>query len=428
MSTVNRSASPSDLTASAALALIRDGELSATELVQACLDRIAEREDVVRAWQFLDPTGALAAARALDELPKDQRGPLHGIPVGLKDIIDTAGMPTEYGSPVYAGHRPTADAACVQRLQEAGAVVLGKTVTTEFATWSPARTTNPHDPAHTPGGSSSGSAAATGDRMVPLALGTQTVGSTIRPASFCGATAMKATPGRLDLTGFKRTSARLDTMGMFARDVADLALVWEVLGGPPGDRSAPPGTDRELRIGMARTPWWDQADEDSRHAMAVAAAQLDAQPIDLPAGSEDVVAAHDLIANADVSRHLLPEYRRAPELISEVMHQKIAAGLETTAAAYLDAVRITDRLRHRTAALFETVDVLLVPAVTGEAPAGLDWTGDPIFCRPWSMLGNPAVTVPITTGRRGLPVGVQLVAGHGKDGDVLRAAAVLTPG
>lgn len=416
---------PADLTASEALKWLHANELSAVELTQACLDRIAERDHVVRAWEYVDADGAIEAARYLDRLREDERGPLHGIPVGLKDIIDTVDMPTGYGSPIYAGHRPTVDAAGVERLRDAGAVILGKTVTTEFASWSASRTTNPHNPQHTPGGSSSGSAAAIGARMVPVTLGTQTVGSTIRPASFCGATALKATHGRLDLTGFRRTSSRLDSMGIFARETTDLARVWEVLAAPPGVRGTAPATDGELRIGSARTPWWEQADEDSRRAVSIATEILSAWAVDLPSGFEAIIDAHDVIVDADLSRWLLPEYKRTPEQLSAVMREKIALGIETSAKTYAEAVRTVDNLRTRIATLFERIDVLVVPAVTGEAPLGLESTGNPVFARPWSVLGNPAVTVPVSTGRNGLPVGVQLVAAYGRDGDAIRAAALI---
>jgi Asp-tRNA(Asn)/Glu-tRNA(Gln) amidotransferase A subunit family amidase len=413
--TTNDSARPLALPLQELARLLRAGDLGAEEVVRDCLDAIREQDETIRAWVHVDAEGATAAARELDRLPATERGPLHGVPVGLKDIIDTATMPTAYGSRIYAGHRPTTDAAAAQRLRDVGAVAVGKTVTTEFASWSPTPTRNPHDPERTAGASSSGSAAAVGAGMVPLALGTQTVGSTIRPASFCGVAAIKATHGVLDLTGFKRTSARLDTMGIFASDPAGLALAWRVLQSPSGVRSRHPQPADAARIGFARTPWWEQADAASRAATEAAAEALGAAAVDLPPDFGDIVPAHDLIATTDTSYALLPEYRARPELLTVQLRERLAEGLRTKPDAYRAAVRTADRLRAATSRVFDDVDVLVAPAVIGEAPPAELGTGDPLFCRPWSMLGNPVVTVPVAVGPAGLPIGVQIVAAHGDD-------------
>src|SRR4051794_17027444 len=285
------------LSALDAARLIRRRELGSEELVAECLDRIAAREPEVRAWAHVDPEAALAQARRRDG--EALRGPLHGLPVGIKDVIDTAGMPTEYGSRIYAGHRPERDAVCVAWLREAGAVLLGKTVTTEFATYEPPPTVNPLDPGRTAGGSSSGSAAAVGDGMVPLALGTQTAGSTIRPASFCGIAGFKPAHGWRSTAGIKRLSERLDTLGLFGRGVADVAL----LGGWPSPQPHAP------RLRFARTPWWERLDEGGKAALEQAVERLGAGELTLPAAFAGLAPAHEALMAFDVARNLEPEWR-----------------------------------------------------------------------------------------------------------------------
>src|SRR4051812_20143397 len=267
----------------------------AEERVRECLERIEAREAELRAWAWLDPDAALAQARARDaEAP---RGPLHGLPVGVKDVIDTADMPTAYGSPIYEGERPARDAACVAWLREQGAVILGKTVTTEFATYQPPVTRNPHDPDRTPGGSSSGSAAAVADGMVPLAYGTQTAGSTIRPASFCGVVGFKPSHGWRSTDGIKRLSERLDTLGVFGPTVADAAML--------GDWPVP--EPRESRIAVCPTPWWERLEDGGRAAIEDAAARLGAPELTLPAEFAGLPAAHETVMAFDVARNLAPE-------------------------------------------------------------------------------------------------------------------------
>lgn len=409
---------PNQLGAGQAAAAIAAGELTSEQLVSACLERIAAREPDVRAWAQLDPGFALKQARARDAV--NPAGPLHGVPVAIKDIIDTADLPTEMGTPIHAGRRPESNAECVRRLLAAGAVILGKTVTTEFATWSPAQTRNPHDLAHTPGGSSSGSAAAVADDMAPLALGTQTVGSTIRPASFCGIAAIKPTFGLLDLRGVNQTSPLLDTLGIFARDPADLGLVVEAIAGTTLDLTA-----SSPRVALVRSPWWNLADPDSRRAVELAAAALAATELELPAGFTDVVPTHETIAMVDVAHCLAPAYEAHRELLSNKLREMMELGMRVDVERYRAEVAAAERHRRSLDPIFRQADVLVMAAATGEAPRGLDWTGDPIFCRPWSMLGHPVVTVPVSTGVHGLPVGVQLVAAHGGESAALAAAARL---
>ena len=385
-------------------------------LARASLERIEAREPAVRAWTFLDRERALAEARELDRMPR--RGPLHGVPVGLKDIIDTAGMPTEYGSPIYAGHRPRADAACAALLRRAGCLILGKTATTEFANNHPSPTLNPHDPAHTPGGSSSGSAAAVADGMVPIALGTQTGGSVIRPAAFCGAYAVKPSFGSINRQGTKFVAESLDTIGIFAKRVEDLALALEALSG----RAAPDFASftGKPRIGLCRTPRWQDADaatqanlEDAARRLAKTGAQV--RDFELPPGSVELFDRHKVIMGYESARALAWEYASHPDGISASLKPRLDEGWQVTRADY-DAVRETARrCRRALADRMRDVDFLLTPSAPGEAPRTLETTGDPVFNRAWTLFGVPCVTLPFGKGAHGLPLGVQLVGPF--DGD-----------
>jgi amidase len=403
---------------------IAAGELTSEALVTACLERIEAREATVRAWAHLDPEAALACAHALDAAG-EPHGPLHGVPVGVKDIIDTADLPTECGTPVHAGRRPDRDAECVARLRAAGAVVLGKTVTTELALYHPSRTRNPVDAARTPGGSSSGSAAAVADGMVPAALGSQTAGSVIRPAAFCGVLGFKPTHGRIPLGGVKGLSERLDTLGLFARRVEDLALLAGVLA-DDGDGEVAGGP---FTFALCRTPWWDRADDDGRAALTSAAGRLEAagahvREVALPDSFAGIVEAQDTLQAHDCARSLAWELAEHGDALSEVLRAYLERGQgvapdEASAAAALGA-----SCRSELGSLLGEREVLLVPAVVGEPPplsAGV--TGDPLFCRPWTLLGVPALSVPGARGSKGLPVGVQLVAPAGEDARVLGAGA-----
>jgi amidase len=394
---------------------------------EACLERIAERDPVVGAWAHLDPALALAQAQERDATPP--RSALHGVPVGVKDIIDTADLPTEYGSPVYAGHRPAADAACVRRLRDAGAVVLGKTVTTEFATYQPAKTVNPLDPARTPGGSSSGSAAAVADGMVPLALGSQTAGSTIRPASFCGILGFKPTHGAIDLDGVFQLSARLDTLGLFARDPDGLALLASALltpaAAPPprGSTATPPP-----RLAFVRTAHWEDAEPSGRAAVEDAAQRLasagaEVADLALPAAFDELPAAQETIMAVDACRSLARERDEHADRLSEPLRELLDRGGGTAARDYGAAVELAETCRGELGAVLEGFDAIYTPAVRGEAPVGLDSTGDPLFCRAWTLLGTPAVSVPGMTGESGMPIGVQLVGRVGADWTLLGLAA-----
>jgi len=412
-----------ELSAAEAARRIAAGDATAEALAAACLERIAARDEEVRAWAFIDRKQALAQARALDRMPR--RGRLHGVPFGVKDIIDTADLPTEYNSPIYRGHRPKADAACVALLRQAGCLILGKTVTTEFANNHPSQTRNPHNPAHTPGGSSSGSAAAVADCMVSAALGTQTGGSVIRPAAYCGAFAIKPSFGSINRAGVKFVAESLDTVGIFARGVEDLALALEVLSGRAAPDFASPGG--KPRIGLCRTPRWRDADAATQAnleqaALRLARAGATVRDFDLPPGSEALFERHKLIMGFESARALAWEYATFPGEISTSLKPRLDEGWKVSRADY-DAMRESARLcRRALAESMREVDFLLTPGAPGEAPASLESTGDPVFNRAWTLLGVPCVGVPHGKGVRGLPLAVQLVGAFDADTALLRWA------
>jgi Asp-tRNA(Asn)/Glu-tRNA(Gln) amidotransferase A subunit family amidase len=405
-----------ELTAAEAARRMEAGEVTSEALVGACLERIGERDEAVRAWAFIDRELALKRARELDRMPRKSR--LHGVPFGIKDIIDTADLPTEYNSPIYRGFRPKADAACVAFVREAGGVILGKTVTTEFANNHPAQTRNPHKPAHTPGGSSSGSAAAVADFMVPLSLGTQTGGSVIRPAAYCGTFACKPSFGSINRVGAKFNADSLDTIGVFGRSAEDLGLALEVLTGRPApDLSSLQG---KPRIGLCRTPRWDLADAATKANIEAAARRLSqagARVVDfeLPAGSEQLFDRHRVIMGYETARSLAWEYFNHGEKISASLKPRLDAGWNTSRAEYDELREHTRRCRRALADAMRDVDFLLTPSATSEAPASLATTGDPIFNRAWTLFGVPCVTIPHGKGAAGLPLGVQLVGAFDTD-------------
>jgi len=408
----------------AAAQAVREGRLRSVDLVQSCLDRIAAREPQIHAWAWLDPAAALGAAQALDRLPV--RGPLHGVPMAVKDIIDTVDMPTECGSAIYRGRRPGADASCVALARRAGALVLGKTVTTEFAYFAPGPTANPHRLLHTPGGSSSGSAAAVADCMVPAGFGTQTAASVTRPASFCGVTGYKSSLGEFSLAGIKPFAASFDALGSLTRGVVDAQwLRWALLGERQAIDTAcitaPP------RVGLCRTPWWDQAAPDCQLALDSVARQLSEKgasvsTADLPPHFAGLAQVHKTIMAYEAARSLAFENDRHHDALSPQMRQLLADGMGVGRAQYLAALEAGDAARREFADWRSRWDVLLAPSAVGEAPLGLGATGDPLFSRMWTLLGVPTVTLPLGCGATGLPIGAQLIGSMRGDEHLLACA------
>lgn len=409
------------LTATAAAGRIASGEITSEALVRSCLERVSEREGIIGAWEHIDPDAVIAEARRRDAEPP--RGPLHGIPVGVKDIIDTADMPTRRGSPIYADNRPDTDAACVAAARSAGALVMGKTVTTEFATFHPGKTVNPHDTARTPGGSSSGAAAAVADFMVPLAYGTQTSGSVIRPASFCGVCGFKPSFGAVERRGVLVIVPTFDCVGFMARCFDDLSLIHRaVTGQPPSPLADGPG--RPPRIGICRSHQWPQADPASVDALEAAArrlAELGAatEEISLPSHFAGLDAAHATIMDVALSQSLRREYDAHRDLLSDRLRERMERGMATATERFDEAFALAARCRAEVAGLLAGWDAFLTPSAVGEAPEGFSTTGVPTFNMVWTLLHLPCVTVPGLTGPSGLPVGVQLVAGHGADQSLL---------
>lgn len=427
-----------ELTAIEAAERIAGGHTSSEEYTGACLDRIAAVEDKVHAFAHLDPDDALAQARALDERRRSGLaiGPLHGVPVAIKDIFDTADFPTECGSPLLKGRRPMRDSTAVSRLRTAGAVIIGKTVTTEFAFFSPGPTRNPHDLARTPGGSSSGSAAAVAAGMVPLAIGSQTNGSVIRPAGYCGVYGVKPTHGLISRAGALILSKALDHVGVFARTLADAAMILEVLAGyDQNDTDTRPVAAPHFletlaeqpplppRFAFIRTPVWDKTDAETRAAFEALAARLgdSVTPIDLP---ESFAAAWDdqrVIMATDMAHNLGTVVERGGDASSQVLRDLLAEGRGVSAVRYLVARDTAARYAAGIAEIFKEYDAILTPATTGVAPVGMP-TGNPAFCTLWTLTGLPAVSLPLLTGEGGLPLGVQLVGERGDDARLFRTA------
>ena len=415
------------LTAREAARQIAERRLTAEALTAACLDRTEAREAVVGAWQYLDREHALAAARRRDVEPP--RGPLHGIPIAVKDLIDTADMPTAYGSPIYRNHRPAADASCVALAKAAGAVVLGKTVTTEFAAFTPGKTANPRNPAHTPGGSSSGSAAAVADGMVRLAFGTQTAGSVIRPAAYCGVVGYKPSFGLINRAGVKPLADSLDTVGILAGTVEDAAFFAGVLSERPALRHLAVPNEAP-RFGLYRTPMWDQAEPETVAALDGVRAALEgagAAVAELAIAREHqgLAEAQNTIMCFEAVRAFAYERIEQSAELSPRFAQMLDAGMAIGAEVYDQARARAATARAGLDAFFGGCDAIVVPAAPGEAPAGLGNTGDPIFNRMWTLLGVPCATLPARWADNGLPTGVQLVGRAGDDARLMACAAFL---
>jgi Asp-tRNA(Asn)/Glu-tRNA(Gln) amidotransferase A subunit family amidase len=427
------------LSASDAARAIRDGALSAEQLAEACLARVREAEPRVQAWQFLEPEHVLVQARARDADRRDGRpcGPLHGVPVGIKDIIDTQDMPTEDGTVLHAGRTPAQDARVVAMLRAAGAVVMGKTVTTECATYTPGKTRNPHNPEHTPGGSSQGSAAAVAAGMVPLALGSQTNGSVIRPAAFCGLYGFKPTHGLVPRSGVMKLSRALDHVGVFARTIEDVALAMEVIAGwDEGDadtrlRATAPyreiaGQEPPLPpvLAFVKGPAWERADAETAEAFAEVMEVLGERvvEVEMPGAAAGVLDWHRTVMEAEMAANLDLEWERGADRLSESLRAQLARGRNITALEYQKALARMPLLNESFDEILQRYDAILTPAAPGTAPKGLQATGDPAFCTLWTFCGMPALNVPLLRGASGLPMGVQLVGKREDDARLLRTA------
>ena len=412
--------SPNQLSASQAVQRMADKRLKAVDLVEACLERIDQREGQVHAWEALDAEGALKRAEMLDRRAKPV-GPLHGIPLAVKEIISTKKLPTTCGSPIYRDHVVGKDAACVTQLEKAGAIVLGKSVTTEFAGAHAGKTHNPHNLRHTPAGSSSGSAAAVADFMAPIGYGTQTSGSVIRPGAFNGVVAYKGTFGWADMTGVKTYARSLDTLGFFTREANDLALIRAAYGHAPAD---PPAKGKVPRIGFCRTQWWDQAERYNQKNIETAARMLreagaKVRAWDMPDSWAALITAHNRVMTKEATEHYGPERARHPELLSVSLSASLAVGDSVTRPQLADARKRRKRAQSDLAEVWDKFDFLIAPAARGEAPSGLGYTGDPIFNRFWTLLGSPCISLPFNTGPFGLPLAVQLIGPHRGDDQLI---------
>jgi len=399
------------LGAKEAARLIERGELAAEALVASCHERVAAREPTVKAWTYL--AREFPAANA-------SPAPLFGVPVGVKDIFDTHDMPTAYGSPIYAGYRPRGDAAVVALTRRAGGTILGKTVTAEFATFVPRQTRNPLDPSRTPGGSSSGSAAAVADLMVPLAFGTQTAGSLIRPASYCGIFAFKPTYNVLPRAGLKPGADSLDTVGVYARSVEDLAFFAAALT-QRTDLEAK--LERPPRIGVCRTYEWERVQPEMRRALDDARRTLDADEFELPSRFRGLRESHTAILWYEVARSLADEFTRFPDKLDPALHQRCSDGFAFDPREYVHAQAHAAECRARLSEALGPYDVLLAPAATGEAPQGLSSTGDVAMNVVWTLLHTPCVAVPAGKSEHGMPLGLQVIGRIGDDARTLAAAA-----
>jgi Asp-tRNA(Asn)/Glu-tRNA(Gln) amidotransferase A subunit family amidase len=427
------------LTATEAVTRIASGLLSSVDLVQSCLTRIAETDGAIGAWAYLDAEGALAQAAECDRIRKAglATGPLHGIPVGLKDIIDTVDMPTQRGTPIFAGRQPEQDARIVELLRGAGAVIMGKTVTTELAFVHPNQTRNPHSTDHSPGGSSSGSAAAVGAMHVPLAIGTQTNGSVIRPASFCGTFGFKPTRGVISREGVLQTSVSLDQVGCFGRSLQDVALLTDVIGGydqrdacsfarPRPAMAVGANTDAPVTPELAwfNLPFNDRLTPDAREGLEGVLDLLGPQckRLDVANTLSDLVTVQARIHEYEICQHLAETIDAHWDDLSETLKPVLTRGKKISMAEYQDALAVKASAEEFFANLFTEFDAIIAPSAAGEAPKFGGGTGDPVFCTLWTLAGLPCVTLPLLVGDHGLPIGVQLIGPAEKDDRLLRTA------
>jgi Asp-tRNA(Asn)/Glu-tRNA(Gln) amidotransferase A subunit family amidase len=427
------------LRATEAVEQIRSGVLSARDYSSALLERVRQTEDQVQAWICLDPDFLLAQGDAADSAQQagSTLGPLHGVPVGVKDIIDTSDLPTENGTVLHAGRQPSRDATVVSRLRSAGGLLMGKTVTTELATYCAGKTRNPHNPDHTPGGSSSGSAAAVAAGMAPLAIGSQTNGSIIRPASFCGVVGYKPSAGWISRAGVLVQSPALDQLGVYGRSVEDVALLAQCLAGhdPKDPATRPRATPPLLAaasseppsppvLAFVRTPMWERVAGDAQSAFLQFAQFLGSRVVelDLPPATTGFLDLHRLVMEADIAGSFEAEYERGRDRLSASLRGQIERGRQVSAVDYRRALERRAAIRASMDTVFDRFDAILTPAALGTAPLGLDATGDPVMCTLWTFTGQPAVSLPLLHGANDLPIGVQLVGRHDDDARLLRTA------
>ena len=424
----NPKQSPCEMSARALAAAIEAGDLTSEAVTAAHLERIQEREPEVQAWAHLAPEQALAEAEARDKGPR--RGPLYGVPFGVKDIIDSHDLPTEHGSPIHKGRQPTADAACVAYARHNGGVLLGKTVTTEFAHVHPGKSRNPHNAAHTPGGSSSGSAAAVGAGMVPWAFGTQTAGSVIRPAAYCGVVGYNPSWGEFNTEGVRGNVRSFDTVGVMARAVEDLALIRSAATTEPFTQIAAPSLG-DLKIGLCRTPYWDQACPATQGfiehaASALARAGASVADFALPNGFAGFEHAIRNVAGYEFAGAMAWErLNRREQLSSALLNGRVNDGLSVSLEQYRASMAGLGIYRAQVGIASRQLDILLCPSAPGEAPEGLETTGAATFNGLWTSLHLPCVTLPLFTGPKGLPIGLQLVGHYGQDLRLIAAAAAI---
>lgn len=433
---------PNHLDAGEALRRMRDGSLTCQALMESTLAEIRRREPELKAWVVLDEKRAMDLATQADAVAQPQRGALHGLPLAVKDTYDTFDFPTEWGGKAWKGRRPDKDARMVATARKAGAIVIGKTVTTEYALLHPGVTRNPHNPRHTPGGSSSGSAAALAAFMAPLGFGSQTNGSMLRPASYCGVYGIKPTYGLLPRTGLQPIASAVDTPGLFSRDLEGMAIALEVLVGPDPDdadslgeqigglaQAVTSGPMRRWKVGFSRTPVWGRCDDDARRCMESFALRLkahaDVVDLELPAGFEKLHENHMALQDSGVARHLYENASRNPENFSASLLENIRRGHAIPESRVDEARQFQVWARAAMDKVFDNVDVIIGLAATGEAPATLSMTGDPVMQTIWTFTGTPALSVPALTGSSGLPIGVQVTAKRRRDADVLGFAAFL---
>jgi Asp-tRNA(Asn)/Glu-tRNA(Gln) amidotransferase A subunit family amidase len=407
---------------------MRDKRWTAARVMDATISCIEARDPEVQAWEYLDVDGAMRAAERLDRRA-GEGGPLHGAPIAVKDIIDVSGMPTRFGSPIFASAPPAAASAeCVQALEHAGAIVLGKSVTTEFAYYTPRKTRNPWNPKHTPGGSSMGSAAATACGMAAGAIGTQTNGSVIRPAAFCGIVGFKPSFGTVSNHGTLDPWPSLDHTGVFARHVADAALLASVIATPGRIHAAVALPSHGPKLALVRSPVWHLAEPAQKEMVEAAAAKLGhagahVQEKELPSEFDDAHRVHRVILAWEAARHFHDVQQHHRDLISPRMNDLIDEGTTTSEHDYRSALDAAVALKRAYASHVQPYDAVITPPTAGEAPATLQETGNPAFCTIWTLLGVPAITIPVGTGPAGLPLGLQIVGARDADDDLLAVAA-----